>query len=76
MKINIKKLDGQKQEFDIDSGDAVSKMKEILSEKVGINKDQIRLIFKGKPMVDDKTFGEQNVKDDSVIHMIMQMRGG
>jgi ubiquitin-like protein Nedd8 len=76
MIVNIKKLDGQKSEFNIESTDAVTKLKEQLSEKVGINKDQIRLIHKGKPMTDDKTFGDQNVQPGATIHMIMQMRGG
>ena len=26
----------------------------MLAEKTGVHKDQIRLIFKGKPMLDDK----------------------
>ena len=30
------------------------KVKEMLAEKTGVHKDQIRLIFKGKPMLDDK----------------------
>ena len=76
MIINVKKLDGQKDEFNIEPNDPVNKIKEMLSEKVGVNKEQIRLIHKGKPMTDDKTFAEQNVQPGAVIHMIMQMRGG
>jgi ubiquitin-like protein Nedd8 len=43
---------------------------------LGVHKDQIRLIFKGKPMVDEKSLGEQQVAAGSTVHMIMQMRGG
>ena len=54
MQINIKKLDGQKEEFSLEPSDSVMKVKEMLAEKTGVHKDQIRLIFKGKPMLDDK----------------------
>ncbi len=54
MQITIKKLDGQKEEFNLEATDTVIKVKEMLSEKTGVHKDQIRLIFKGKPMLDDK----------------------
>lgn len=76
MQIHIKKLDGQKEEFNLESSDTVMKVKEMLSEKTGVHKDQIRLIFKGKPMVDDKTLAEQAVTAGATVHMIMQMRGG
>jgi len=76
MQIHIKKLDGQKEEFSLEPSDTVMKVKEMLSEKTGVHKDQIRLIFKGKPMVDEKSLGEQQVAAGSTVHMIMQMRGG
>lgn len=75
MQIHIKKLDGQKEEFSLEPNDSVMKVKEMLAEKTGVHKDQIRLIFKGKPMVDDKTLDEQQVKAGATVHMIMQMRG-
>ena len=37
---------------------------------------QVRLIFKGQPMVDEKTLEESSVLSGDVIHMIAQLRGG
>lgn len=69
MRIIIKKLDGQKEPFNVEEADTVryfcdmgvpffspfgSKLKEMLAEKAGVHKDQIRLILRGQPMVDDK----------------------
>jgi hypothetical protein len=76
MQIHIKKLDGQKEEFNLEPTDTVMKVKELLGEKTGVHKDQIRLIFKGKPMLDEKTLNDQDVKAGNTVHMIMQMRGG
>ena len=42
---------------------------------MGIQKDQLRFIFKGKPMLDEKSLGEQGVKAGDTVHMIMQLRG-
>ena len=42
MQINIKKLDGQKEEFSLEPSDSVMKVKEMLAEKTGVHKDQIQ----------------------------------
>jgi len=76
MQIIIKKLDGQKKPFNFEPEDTVLKVKEVLAEKTGVNKEQIRLIFQGSPMVDNQTLTAQKVKAGDVIHMIMQLRGG
>jgi hypothetical protein len=47
----------------------------MLAEKAGIMKDQIRLIYKGTPMNDSLTLKDHKVEKDSVVHMILQMRG-
>ena len=51
-------------------------VKQQLAEKAGISQDQVRLIFRGQPMLDDKTLESQGVTGGSVIHMIAQLRGG
>ena len=47
-----------------------------MQEKEGIQVDQIRLIFGGKQMSDDKSLEEYSVTPGSVIHMVLQLRGG
>ena len=76
MLINIKKLDGQKEEINCEASNTVTQLIEQLSEKIGINKDQIRLISKGKPMLMDRSLTEQGVVAGGTVHMIMQLRGG
>ena len=56
MRIVIKKLDSQKEPFDMDEKDTVRQLKEMLAEKSGIDKEQIRLILKGQPLLDDKVY--------------------
>ena len=47
-----------------------------MQEKEGIQVDQIRLIFGGKQMADEKTLEDYSVTAGSVIHMVLQLRGG
>lgn len=42
----------------------------------GIANDQIRLIFGGKQMADEKSLEDYGVQPGSVIHMVLQLRGG
>jgi hypothetical protein len=51
-------------------------VKHELQEKEGIQVDQIRLIFSGKQLADDKTLEDYGVVPGSVIHMVLQLRGG
>jgi hypothetical protein len=46
-----------------------------LAEKTAIGVDQMRLVYGGKPMSDEKSFGEQNVQPGSVIQLVLQLRG-
>lgn len=71
----IKKLDSKKESFSIDLDTKVEKVKIMLAEKAGIMKDQIRLIYKGTPMNDSLSLKDHKVEKDSVVHMILQMRG-
>lgn len=73
---SIKKLDSKKESITIDSNTKLEKVKSIVAEKAGISKDQVRLIYKGTPMNDSQTLKEHKVEKDSVVHMILQMRGG
>jgi ubiquitin-like protein Nedd8 len=74
--IYIKTLTGRKASYNFELEDKVVKVKEQLQEKEGIALDQIRLIYMGKQLQDDKSLGEFNVAAGGTIHMILQLRGG
>lgn len=76
MQIQIKKLNGTKKPFDFKEEDLVSDIKLTLAEDSGIPTAQLRLIFKGAPMEDDKTLKHYQVEAGCVIHVISQLRGG
>lgn len=51
-------------------------VKQALQEKEGIQTDQIRLIFSGKQLADEKSLESYNIGAGATIHMVLQLRGG
>lgn len=76
MTIFIKKVDSKKETFTIDPSTKVQQIKSMLAEKAALSVDQLRLIYKGTPMKDNESLENHKVEKESVIHMILQMRGG
>jgi len=58
MQVFIKTLTGRKAQFNFEPDNQVLMVKQALQEKEGITVDQIRLIFSGKQLADDKMLSE------------------
>lgn len=74
--IFIKTLTGRKQAFNFEPENQVLAVKQALQEKEGIQVDQIRLIFSGKQLSDDRSLESYNINAGATIHMVLQLRGG
>jgi hypothetical protein len=75
-KIFIKTLTGRKQAFNFEPENQVLAVKQALQEKEGIQVDQIRLIFSGKQLSDDRSLESYSINAGATIHMVLQLRGG
>ena len=53
--------------------DEVLQIKRQLQEKEGIQVDQIRLIYSGKQLADDKPLEFYNIQAGGTIHMVLQL---
>jgi len=76
MLIVIKTIEGQRTHMNVEPTYYVKTIKSKLSEQTGIYFGMIRLLYRGQQMDDAKTLAEHGVENGSVIHMLMQMRGG
>eukprot|EP00554_Chaetoceros_debilis_P006790 CAMPEP_0194073284 /NCGR_PEP_ID=MMETSP0149-20130528/772_1 /TAXON_ID=122233 /ORGANISM="Chaetoceros debilis, Strain MM31A-1" /LENGTH=78 /DNA_ID=CAMNT_0038753287 /DNA_START=84 /DNA_END=320 /DNA_ORIENTATION=+ len=76
MQLFIKTLTGRKQSFNFEPDNQVLAVKLALQEKEGIQVDQIRLIYSGKQLADDRTLESYNISAGATIHMVLQLRGG
>ena len=55
----------------------VADFKKIVSERSGIAEDELRLVYAGKQLENDKTLLEYyNIKNQSNIHCILRCLGG
>lgn len=75
MLITIKTLAGRKIILDYDPTQKIIEIKKTLQEKEGIDHKQIRLIFAGKVINDDKTIEESNITEGSQLMMALNLRG-
>lgn len=66
---------GKREFIEVNPNDKVKVLKEILSNKKGIN-DEIQLHVNGDFLEDDKTIAECDIEEDSPIIFVHQFRGG
>jgi ubiquitin-like protein Nedd8 len=74
--IFIKTLTGRKQALNFEPDQHVLAIKQALQEKEGIQVDQIKLIYSGKQLADDKSLESYSINAGATIHMVLQLRGG
>lgn len=76
MQIFIKTLTGRKLPLNVEAENKVLTVKQQLQEKEGIGVDQIKLIYSGKQLSDEKSLAECNIAAGGTIHMVLALRGG
>ena len=67
---------GETFQMDIEESWSVDQLKMQLMAKNGVTKEQIKLIFEGRQMSDEKTLAGSGVKAGNTVHMVMMLRGG
>jgi hypothetical protein len=73
--IIAKGLDGKKRRINTVSWITVGELRQHFSKASGICLEQVRLIFRGSSLPDEKTLYQCRVERGNVIHLILQMRG-
>ncbi|XP_021737145.1 large proline-rich protein BAG6-like isoform X2 [Chenopodium quinoa] len=68
--LNIKTLDSQTYNFQVDKNMLVSSFKGIIADKVGVPVGQQRLIFRGKVLKDEHVLSEYHVESGDTLHLV------
>lgn len=63
----------EKFSLDVEKNITVSELKDKIQELKKIDHRMQRLIFQGSPMINDYHLYKYNLKDNSVIHLILSM---
>ena len=76
--LKIKSLTGNTTEIEANLDNTITQIKEALEAKTNIPPTQLRLIYNGKSMADEKKLSHylSEINDDVIIHMVLQLRGG
>jgi len=76
-KIFVKSLNGSKQEYKVDlTNDSVRDLKTKLQEREGIPQEQLRIIFRGKLLLDGDKLKDKQIKAGDTLHSAIMLRGG
>lgn len=76
MQVKIITLTGDERIVDVDPADKIFIIKEKLEEQEGIPPEQQRLIYQGKQLKDDKTLNSYKLRNGTVLHLVIALRGG
>jgi len=73
--IAIKTLTGKSLPLSVSPNASVMELKEEVHDREGIPPETQRLIFAGKQLDDGKTLDEYEIRENSVIHLVLRLRG-
>lgn len=75
MLIFVADLKGTSYEVDINVTDTIEFLKEKLEEITGYSVCQQRLIFAGRQLEDHRTIQDYHIQKESLLKLILRMRG-
>jgi len=76
VEIFVLTLTGVKFTFEINLSEDIETLKSLIYASEGIPMDQQRLIFSGRQLEDGRKLFEYNIKSESVLHLVLRLRGG
>jgi hypothetical protein len=75
VKVVVKSLDGRSTIMDVDDNITIFEFKQQLTLFVGVEAEQMQLVFNARGMWDARTLKHCSIGDGSVVHIVLNLRG-
>ena len=76
MKVTIQTISGTSRTIEVETTSTIKSIKDQLFALEGITADQQRILFHGQILQDSATIESSGIEEGSVLHMVLQLRGG